>query len=140
MSRGVSPFPIIESSTQEDTVEEHADKPFSPRDSGFEGAGSSVRFDSRPTSGSNNTVSVLSSHQNEKTEEVGSLVICSVHSFIRSKMYMYSYHRILYSITLISLYSVPATTNIPIQYPCSASERSRHECSCSPAIGQFRPS
>jgi hypothetical protein len=60
----------MESSTQEDTVgEEQAEyRGVSPRDSGFEGAGSSVRFDSRPVSGSSN-VNVLSP-QMEKEEEV----------------------------------------------------------------------
>ncbi|KAK3732288.1 hypothetical protein QZH41_014424 [Actinostola sp. cb2023] len=69
VSRGVSPFPIMESSTQEDTVgeEQGESKAISPRDSGFEGAGSSVRFDSRPMSGSDNTASVLSSRV-ERTE------------------------------------------------------------------------
>lgn len=50
----------MESSTQEDTVgEEHGDSKPSPRDSGFEGAGSSVRFSSRPESASDNTSTVL---------------------------------------------------------------------------------
>ncbi|XP_032227356.2 uncharacterized protein LOC5503188 isoform X2 [Nematostella vectensis] len=58
MSRGVSPFPIMESSTQEDTVGEdhHESRGISPRDSGFEGAGSSARFESRPGSGSNHVI------------------------------------------------------------------------------------
>lgn len=56
----------MESSTQEDTVgEEHGDNRPSPRDSGFEGAGSSVRFSSRPESASDNTSSVQ-----EKAAEV----------------------------------------------------------------------
>ena len=75
VSRGVSPFPIMESSTQEDTVgEDHVEyRGVSPRDSGFEGAGSSVKFDSRPVSGSSN-VNVLSPQM--ETEEEVTLSVC----------------------------------------------------------------